>query len=169
MLSAAMLPLWIGLTLAAWSDVQHRKVPNVLTGPLACAGLILAALGLGPVSLWTAILAMSVAFGLMVLPFTLRLFLGGDLKLLVAASAWLTPRGVVWAFLIGIIAGGVWGLAQVLFRPSALRRLIVEIRLIILSAKFTAPEPTEAQGTVPMAVTFGLGVFYAAAGYRLWP
>ena len=157
-----MVPLWFGLVIASWTDIRSRRVPNRLTGPLALVGICIAASGVGPVGIGSALLAMGVAFVVMAGPFALRIFKGGDLKLMVAAGAWLEPMGVVWAIGIGVMFGGVLGLGQMLFRPGGFKSLLLEIRVIVLSAKLRAPETVASASTVPMAVAFSIGVLWVS-------
>ncbi len=167
-MSVWMVPLWIGLLTAAWTDISYRRIPNVLTVTLALTGLGIAALGLGPVDVWTSCLAMITAFAIMAGPFALRIYKGGDLKLVVAAAAWLHPLEAVWAVGLGVVLGGVFGLMQTFSRPGRLRALWTEMWLIILSAKIKAPDTEDSKSTVPMGVPFGMGVCAVATGVVPW-
>jgi prepilin peptidase CpaA len=109
--------VFVGFLVAAvvW-DLRTRRIPNALSAALAVAGLGAAIAGVGaPGGLGAAVGALLVGFGIW-FPFYLIGFVGaGDVKLLAAASAWLTPLGAVWAALAGAIIGSIVGVATYLW------------------------------------------------------
>jgi prepilin peptidase CpaA len=104
----AGLPLFLGA--AAMWDLRSRTIPNLLTGGMATAGLLLSLSGNGVVSVGPAVLAGAVALVFGVLLQLARLVGGGDVKLFAALAIWFGPRGSVDAALATAIAGGVLAL-----------------------------------------------------------
>lgn len=121
------LPILVAVTAgaaaAAVIDLRTRRVPNVLTASIACAGLALAAGGLGRVTM-AASIGGALAGLLLMLPGHLFGRTGaGDVKLLAAFGTLLGPSATVTAFLASAIAGGMLALA------IAARRLYLQRNL----------------------------------------
>jgi prepilin peptidase CpaA len=96
-----------GAGIAAAIDIRTRRVPNTLTMPLACAGMLLAVGGLGPIGVTAAIAGGLVGLALMLPGHFLGATGAGDVKLLSALGTLLGPASTLWAFLLAMIAGGI--------------------------------------------------------------
>ena len=163
------IPLWLGLCLAAWLDLTTRRIPNSLNLGMAVFGLGASVLGLGRVDALSALGAMGTALAVMLLPFALRIYKGGDLKMVVAASAWLTPREVLWAILMGVVLGGILGLCHIGLRKEDWQRTWAAIWLVVMGAKIVvADDPSSKGSKVPMGVAFGAGILATAHGATPW-
>ncbi len=154
---------WAGVLAAAAWDLRARRVPNALNGGLALVGLVFAALSGGVWGLVQAILGLATGFALVILPFALRVYRGGDAKLVMAMGAWLGPALTLWSFLFGMVAGGLLGIAMALLGGREARQ---EIRRSVEAAVITASLPhvdphRPARRHVPMALAFGAGAFVA--------
>jgi prepilin peptidase CpaA len=105
--SAAALIL---ASVACWTDLRTRRIPNVLTFCAAGAGLVFHAFlsGNGPLTALAGWLTGVLLFSPL---FLLRGMGAGDLKLLGAFGAWLGPVMVVWIGLWSAVAGGVIAVA----------------------------------------------------------
>jgi prepilin peptidase CpaA len=119
---------------ACVSDVQRRRIPNVLVLILALCGLGFSLVA-NPIRPGAAHAAGGAAVGLVIwLPFWMMGKLGaGDVKLFAAAGAWLGPMGAVTGALVAAVCGGIltlgWlvheqGVASTL-RGIALRGLLL--------------------------------------------
>ena len=102
----AVLVLAAGV-IASWIDLRSRRVPNLLTMPLACAGLLLAATGASGITVSDSLLGLVVGLGVMLPLHILGGTGAGDVKLLAAFGALLGPAGVLGAFIRMAIVGGV--------------------------------------------------------------
>jgi len=102
--------------IASWIDLRSRRVPNLLTMPLACAGLLLAVLGGTGLSVTDAFLGCLVGLGIMLPLHILGGTGAGDVKLLAAFGAFLGPAGVLGAFIRMAIVGGGIALAVAIHR-----------------------------------------------------
>lgn len=137
-------------------------MPNPLNAAIGAAGLAVnAALG-GLSGLAHGGLGAAAGFGLVLIPFALRLYRGGDAKLVIAIGAWLGPALTAWAFLWGVALGAVGGLAIWL---GANRETRGQVRRNLALAARTASVPElearPAQLHVPMAVAFSAGALVA--------
>lgn len=100
-------------SIACWTDLRTRRIPNVLTFGAAGAGLVFHGFfsGSGPMTALAGWLTGVLLFSPL---FLLRGMGAGDLKLLGAFGAWLGPVMVVWIGLWSAVAGGVLGVAVAL-------------------------------------------------------
>jgi len=154
------IPIALGLMAASWSDIATRRIPNKITVSLLCVGLALAFSDYGRVSVSDCLSAIGVSFSTMVLPFVIRLYKGGDLKLMVASSAWLTPLEAFWSILLGVVLGGVLGVL-VLFRHKQARASFKATAWLALNSRYVdteALETSDSKQTVPMALAFSAAV-----------
>jgi prepilin peptidase CpaA len=112
--SAALLAL---LALSCWFDLRERRIPNGLTlaGAAVALGLRLG-LGWGPAASGVAGSGFAVAVALV--PFTLGLLGGGDVKLLGAVGAFLGTERLVGALLLTAVAGAVLALVEAVRRRA---------------------------------------------------
>ena len=99
--------LTAGLLVATIVDLRTRRIPNVLTGTMAGAGLGLAVFGLGGISVGAAVLGCVVGLVLMLPGHALGATGGGDVKLMAAVGSLLGPLAVINAVLFTAVAGGV--------------------------------------------------------------
>ncbi len=100
----------VGAVIASYWDWSERRVPNSLNLGWCLCGMALA-LGLdglpGGVQSLLGILVGGLA---MLVPFLLRVYLGGDVKLVMAMGAWLGPLKILNTFALGVVLGGVFAL-----------------------------------------------------------
>ena len=105
--SASFAVLTAGLIVATVVDLRTRRIPNVLTGTMAGAGLGLAAFGVGGISVGAAVLGCLIGLVLMLPGHALGATGAGDVKLMAAVGSLLGPLVIVNAVLFTAIAGGV--------------------------------------------------------------
>lgn len=105
--SASFAVLAAGLIVATVVDLRTRRIPNVLTGAMAGAGLALAAFGVAGLSVGAAVLGCLVGLVLMLPGHALGATGAGDVKLMAAVGSLLGPLTVVNAVLFTAVAGGV--------------------------------------------------------------
>ena len=97
-------------------DLRTRRIPNVLTGATALAGLAIAAFGLGPITLWQALAGLAVGFIVMLPGHVVGATGAGDVKLFAALGTLLGAGGTLLAFFYTALAGGALALAVALHR-----------------------------------------------------
>lgn len=138
-------------------------MPNALNAAIAAAGLVAQAHRGGVDGVATAALGMATAFALVIVPFGLRLYRGGDAKLLIAIGAWLGPVATAWAFLWGVAIGGGLAIAMA-FAAGPEARAQVRRNLETAARTVTVPaveDDRPARLHVPMAVAFAAGTLVA--------
>jgi prepilin peptidase CpaA len=157
-----MIPLVLVLViaaLAAYTDVRTRRIPNVLPAALLCAGMVLAALhGWQSAAISAGLFAGVFALGTIL--FALKLFGGGDVKLIAAASATLGWPHAAPFIICTMLAGGVLGIVLSIAR-GRLRPVLENLKAVafpLLSGVRPAPI-SSAVGTMP----YGLAIFAGAA------
>lgn len=150
---------------AAISDLRVRRVPNALNLTLALAGLLAQGCHTGWDGLLHGGLGVAVGFALILVPFALRLYRGGDAKLVMALGAWLGPVTVAWAFGLGVVIGGLLGGLMLIGDRETRARVTTSVKAAAATQTMPQIEPDRgARRHVPMAVAFGLG----AVGAMLW-
>ena len=165
----ALTSFWAGLAMAAWFDAMHRRIPNLLNASIAGIGLLMASSGRGPIDLATAGASMALCFGLMFLPFAVRIFRGGDLKLVVAGAAWLGPYDAALATVAGVILGGLIALGMVLSDRRERRALNANLWAAVFIDRLRAPEDIDHERpTVPMGIAFAITLAIASLGGFEW-
>lgn len=105
-----------GLLLATVVDLRTRRIPNVLTGTMAGAGIGLAVFGFGGISIGAAVLGCVIGLVLMLPGHALGATGAGDVKLMAAVGSLLGPLVVVNAVLFSLVAGGVLALTVAIQR-----------------------------------------------------
>ncbi|TWB71820.1 leader peptidase (prepilin peptidase)/N-methyltransferase [Nitrospirillum amazonense] len=101
---------WVLLALA-WIDLRHMILPDVLTLPLAAAGILVAWVQDGRLPIDRLAAAAAAYAGLVLLEVLYRRFRGrdgigrGDAKLLAAGGAWVGPAALPQVLLTAALAG----------------------------------------------------------------
>jgi Flp pilus assembly protein protease CpaA len=135
--------IFVGLVmLAAVFDVSWRKIPNFFNFSILGSGLLINAIAFGWEGLWTSMLAVVITLAVLLFPFALNVYRGGDVKLCMGMSAWLGIKQGLWVIGLGIIGGGCLGFL-----------------ILLLNQK------SKKKNTVPMAVCFaGAGLWIQRFG-----
>jgi len=146
--------LLTGAALAALNDVVSRRIPNQLVVALALVAVAGAALERGPLAFVIALLLGCAVLALGTFAFSLRILGGGDVKLIAALAAALTPADAVSFVLITAACGALVALAYATYR----RRLASVLGAVTRSASATV----QLRRHVAPAIS-GLRVPYAVA------
>ena len=151
--------------IASWIDLRTRRVPNLLTMPLACSGVLLAALGAGSVTVGDAMFGCLVGLGIMLPLHVLGGTGAGDVKLMAAFGALLGPAGVVNAFIRMAIVGGLIALGVALYR-GRLRETLNGAALLVARAEGVAAaiEHPGVNNKFPYAPAVAIGAALVALG-----
>jgi prepilin peptidase CpaA len=148
-------------------DVRERRVPNLLTMPLASIGLLLAMTGLGEIALGAALGGLGLGLALLLPAHVFGATGAGDVKLLAAFGTLLGPAGVFDAFLYGAIAGGAIALGVAVAR-GRLRQTLQGTALLVTTRNRVAAaviEDPAANNRFPYAPAIALGAALAALGW----
>ena len=143
-------------------------MPNRLNAAILFSGLAAQLHLSGWEGLGDGLLGVLVGFALMLGPFALHLYRGGDAKLVMALGAWLGPSACTWMFLWGVSLGGLLGLILMISSGSELRRRIGQnLKLAALPLQLPRVEAGRATSAhVPMALAFSSGAVLAATWWR---
>ena len=108
---------------AAFTDIQSRRIPNWLTGSALLTGLLLHGLLDGWHGLWTSFAAALIAFGIFLI-FHLAGGMGaGDVKLIAGAAALVGLGHTSYLLIFTSLAGGAMALLLALARGQLLHTL----------------------------------------------
>ena len=115
---------------ACVTDLQRRRIPNVLTFGSAAMALVFHAASGGVADLGAAASGCLIAGGIFFLPFALGGMGAGDVKLLAALGAWFGPADAVSLVVATAIAGAVLAFA-VAYLYGYLWQALVNLRLML--------------------------------------
>jgi prepilin peptidase CpaA len=103
----AWWPTLVVLTVATFTDLRSRRIPNWLVLPFMAAGLAVPAWFLG----WHGFIQSIEGFGLGAAVFGILSWIAGmgmgDVKLVAAIGAWIGPQQLVIAMVLTAMAGGL--------------------------------------------------------------
>ncbi|WP_426116248.1 A24 family peptidase [Massilia sp. PWRC2] len=167
----AELLLVVTVVLAASTDLISRRIPNrllMLCG-LGAIGLHLA--GPHPTAhLLTALGGAATGLAVFLPLYLLRGMAAGDVKLLATAGLFLSPREVLWLAVLTVCAGGVMGLAVLLWRGrwrDAWRNVATLLRpwWMRLAGVHLAPEalPKGSVGNLPYGLAIASATLFFLA------
>ena len=152
-----------GTVAAAFVDLKTRRVPNVLTMPLAAIGVLLAATGVSQISVGASIVGGIVGLAVMLPAHVLGATGAGDVKLLAAVGTLLGPAGVMVAFIGTAIAGGLLALI-VAARRGVIQRTLSQTALLVSAGRagVAAIESPQANNRFAYAPAIAIGAAIAA-------
>jgi prepilin peptidase CpaA len=147
-------------------DLRSRRVPNLLTMPLACFGVLIAATGLGGVDLRDAFFGFMVGLGVMLPLHVLGGTGAGDVKLMAAFGTLLGPAGALGAFVRMAIVGGVIALIVAVQR-GRLRETLNGTALLVARVDGVAEaiESPAINNRFPYAPAVAIGAALVALGW----
>jgi prepilin peptidase CpaA len=135
---------------AIWWDLRARRVPNIINTLIALSGFTAQiCLSQAPGLSW-GLMGCLAAAATLIIPFHLRIYRGGDVKLMIAVGAWLGPFAVAWAVLMGVVLGGLVAAGMLALRPK-LRAMMRDDQ--------AQRENRPMSAHVPMALAFGAATF----------
>jgi prepilin peptidase CpaA len=100
-------------------DYRERRVPNWLNAALALAGIVAQVVYFGWAGLGTSLAGLAVGFGVLIVPWSMRLMGAGDVKLMAAIGAWFGPWLTLLSFALGALIGGAIGVIMILVAGKA--------------------------------------------------
>jgi prepilin peptidase CpaA len=146
-------------------DLRTRRIPNVLTGAIALAGLGIAAGGFGPVTLPQAAAGLLVGFLIMLPGHVVGATGAGDVKLFAALGTLLGPGGALLAFFYTALAGGALALAVAVHRRM-LRDTVARAAALVTTGGSNAGELEAIQiNRFAYAPAIAIGALAVALGF----
>ena len=162
----AISTLVAGLGAGAIIDMRTRRVPNELTGGLAAAGLLLAALGVTGITVASSFLGLVLGLALMMPGHILGATGAGDVKLFAAAGTVVGAGLMLPAFLYTALAGGVIGIVVAVSRRR-LTQTIGRTAALIASRGANAEEIESAPGNNRFAYAPAIAIGVVLAVWRM--
>ncbi|NBX77635.1 MAG: prepilin peptidase [Proteobacteria bacterium] len=116
MAGALEIGVWCLLFLASVTDVLWGKIFNALTFPFLAVGLSFRFFSFGWEDLTVGLLSVGVALAVFFPLYFSKIMAAGDVKLLMAAGAWLNPSQTLKLAALTIVIGALAGILIRLFR-----------------------------------------------------
>jgi len=140
------------------SDVQSRRIPNLLSGLGMVVGIVLNTVYFGSDGLLASLGGTLLIGGLLLGPFAMGGIGGGDVKMMAAIGALLGPRAALPALLMGLVFGG--GIMVIhLIRLGRLReKLLAAGTMAAASVLGGTLEPLRISAAQPGAITLPYSV-----------
>lgn len=162
--------LTIGLIIAVVTDLKAQRIPNKLTFTIIVAAIAYHGLTKGVDGLGFSLAGLGLGLAVMILPYLLGVMGGGDVKLMAAIGACLGAPDTITAFLFTSLAGGLYAVAVLIFRPELFKRILKNIwtTLWILAASRKAEYAPAAKPEQLPRLCYGVAIAtgtVAAMGY----
>jgi len=169
---AAAAATIILLVAAGVTDITRYRIPNVIVYAIAAAFAAGAVFNLSwPAVAWP-VLAAAVMFALGAGLFALRVFGGGDVKLIAAMALWTGFADLMRFLLVMSIAGGLLGMVWIVRRRSQQPAMASETASSADSPASDAPPQPKVPNRIPYGVAIaiaGLDFFFTSAHSPLAP
>ncbi|HOM80414.1 MAG TPA: A24 family peptidase [Armatimonadota bacterium] len=157
--------LVLGLAAAVIIDLRSRRIPNLVTAPIALLGVVANVWGSGWSGLSNSLGGLLLGMVLL-MPVWLNGGTGaGDVKLMGMVGALQGPQFALWTALFGAVAGGIFALAALAWRggtAQVLRNVGASIYRMAAAGSLGRVEPTSQSFRMSYALAIALG---AAAAY----
>jgi prepilin peptidase CpaA len=152
------LMLWVFL--AAGYDISSRRIPNVLSLTALLTGICWSFYSGGAQGLLNGILGFFTGFSIMFILYLLGMTGGGDVKIIAALSAYLSPVSSVYLIISIFICGGIYAVFTLIFsgKISQLNLIFGEFRNFrIVGTGLKRPYGIAiAMGVMALAVVVGI-------------
>jgi prepilin peptidase CpaA len=156
------------LLVSALTDLRWQRIPNWITFPSMMGAPLLHTMAHGPQGLLFSLQGIGVGMGLLLVFYVLGGMGAGDVKLLGAVGGFVGPDGVLSAFLMTAVVGGVYAVALLLMHWGARKSMrygITFLRTVFLTrgaGQMTALR--EAEPKLRYGVVIAIGTIAA----QLW-
>lgn len=158
-----ILPLSMGLSMAALRDLKTQKIPNLITYPMMLFGLVFHGVSNGLVGLGFSAGGLIVGTGFFLIPYLLGGMGAGDAKLMGGAGAILGSTGVIVAAVFSVLIGLVYAIALLWihrdFGRSFLKRSWLTYKTFLITRQWV-PIPARKEEKQPVlcyAVPIAIG------------
>lgn len=127
------------LIIAAVNDYRTQKIPNLLNGVALLTALILWSCIEGWSGFVFSFKGFWVGFATLIIPYALVAMGGGDVKLMGVVGAFLGSRGVLNAFLLTSLCGGIYAAGLIVVHPRQFWEIVqrhwLTLRLLVATKK----------------------------------
>lgn len=161
--------------IAAYTDFTRLRIPNIL--PILIVGGFILAFGADLVldvnmfqSLTNHVIAGGSVFLVMLVLFFMRLFGGGDAKLLPAIALWTGLQGLPVFLVVTTFVGGILALLSILLRKTKLGQTL--LTKLLHYPKLTDGWPAamaKGEPVIPYGIAIAIGTIFAFRDIGLLP
>lgn len=153
-----LIPLAVGLTWAAATDLVRRRVPNTVTVFVLLSGLVVTALNGGVLAPLSGLAASALVVLALYRPWSAGGIGGGDVKLAAATAVWVGLGGLPWFALATALAGGMVALACYAVAGKAARAdMRANLTLAVVRGELPEVATHKTHVSVPYAVAIVAG------------
>lgn len=140
------LAIFIVVAICLYTDVRYRKIYNVVLFPAFLLAILYGITHSGVAGLLFCIKGATLGLALLLIPFLLGGMGAGDVKLLAVIGAWQGPEFIWFCFLCTALAGGIFGVIQLLRKGT----LALTLKTILF-ALIPGPPKVNTFGTLATA------------------
>ena len=146
------------------TDTLTTRIPNVLSGALVVAGLVINALQAGWLGVAQSLLGLALGIGLLIIPYAMGGFGAGDVKALGALGALTGPTALLFIFVYMALYGGAMAVLHYLVN-SNLRLKIRDgwssVKAFVLSKDISYMKPSDKKEPLrfPYAAAIAFGYY----------
>ena len=153
-----LIPLGVGLTWAAVTDLARRRVPNAVTVFVLLSVLVVTALDGGVWASLSGLAALALVVLALYRPWSAGGIGGGDVKLAAATAVWVGLGGLPWFALATALAGGVVALACYAIAGKAARAdMRANLTLAVVRGELPEMPTHKTHVSVPYALAIAAG------------
>lgn len=174
--SVLLITLSALLLASVFTDLKFQKIPNLLTLPGMTSALTLYSFAAGFDGFLFSLMGIAAGIGIMLIPYLLGGMGAGDAKLMGAVGGFLGAKGVLGAFLLTAVIGGIYALLTIfIFRDHFKNYFKGFWRrcLTFLATRVYIPDPEDGRSKRPrlcygLAIALGTGSYLVInfMGYR---
>jgi prepilin peptidase CpaA len=160
-----LIVLLVLIFIAAFFDVKSHIIPNIITysGMLAALAFFSAINGFD--GLLFSLKGIGLGIGLLIIPYIIGGMGAGDAKLMGVVGGFLGAKGVLNAFLVTAVVGGIYALLLMLLFRTQYAEYIKSFwqrSMIFISTRQYTPEPEDAKFKRPR-LCYGLAISLGTA------
>jgi prepilin peptidase CpaA len=158
---AALMVLAVMLSIAVYTELKERRIPNWLTMSGMALGLLIAYLH-GTPAFWLSLGGLAVGFGFLFIFYVFGGLGGGDVKLMGAAGALLGVDMIKSALVFTAFIGAFLAILMVIWRKEFWSRLGYRLRRLAFWRKepLAAP-PADTPVSIPYGIAIAIGCLLA--------
>lgn len=148
-INIALILLGMLLILAAAIDLKTHRIPNLLTLPTILTAMIFHTLSQGAQGFFFSLAGVGAGIGLLVVPYLMGGMGAGDAKLMGAVGAVVGAKGVLVAFLLTAIAGGIYSAFFLMVHRRRFKGFLKDrmdaLQILLLTHRYIPEQPSAAQ------------------------
>jgi prepilin peptidase CpaA len=160
--------LFAVLLLSALTDIRWQRIPNWITFPGMAGAVILHTAFHGQQGLLFSLKGIGMGLGLLLVFYVLGGMGAGDVKLLGTVGAFVGPDGVLSAFLMTALLGGIYTVALLLMHWGArksMRQVITMFRVLFLTRSVHAVDGSSGSES---KLRYGVVIAIGTLASQLW-